>query len=284
METIKKEHISGFEYPLHRTAVVVDVGDPEETGRIKVRIQPELNGVDEENLPWASPHTQGKRGAMKGGSIHHNVPDPESRVHAIVYDKYWRTIDYVVDESYRIPGYYQYRDIVEKLEEEIEDLESPEYPNPSITKAAEGTTFFENHETKEVGLLHPSGLYVLVTADGNAKIRVVDSAKLMNEDESLMFNFNGEDGKVELKVEDVEAKIDGSGGKVELKAEEVVFGDGSDYVARYTPIENILSELLSHKHVAPSGQTTPPLDSSQKPLSSLKPDLRDIQSQIITTD
>lgn len=228
-------------YPIYRIAKVLDINDPEKKGKVKVRILPELNGVMEDSLPWIGPETKSNTGSSLGIGTH-NVPDLDSHIEVKIVNKYWTEIYYtysspVSDESL-------YDSVINEID--IEELNPPTYPQPSFKRTKDGTIFFHDTDTGDVGIQHPSGLYVLISSDGSLYVRSL--------------------------------------GDISFKGGTFQIGEGSDSVVLFTPLEEILIALLEHKHTAPSGPTTAAEKSNKSPLSSLKSKLKNIQSIITTSD
>ena len=81
-------------YPLKRWAKVIDNVDPDELGRVQVRILPELNGIaDDADLPWALPESNSRTGTSPGVG-RHSIPDIDSHISVLIVDKYWKLIYY----------------------------------------------------------------------------------------------------------------------------------------------------------------------------------------------
>ena len=76
-------------YPLFREALVTSVEDPEELGRIQLRVLPELSEHDEADLPWCFPESTGIHGKSFG------MPQVGQAVSCIVWTKLWCEITYL---------------------------------------------------------------------------------------------------------------------------------------------------------------------------------------------
>lgn len=228
-------------YPIYRIAKVLDINDPEKKGKVKVRILPELNGVLEDSLPWIGPETKSDTGSSSGIGTH-NVPDLNSHIEVKIVNKYWTEIYY----TYSSPNSEEslYETVVSELN--IEELTPPTYPQPSFKRTKDGTIFFHDTETGDVGLQHSSGLYVLISSDGSLYVRSL--------------------------------------GDISFKGATFQIGEGSDSVVLFTPLEEVLIALLDHKHTAPSGPTTPAEKSNKSPLSSLKSKLKNMKSTVTSSD
>ena len=267
-------------YPIYRIAKVIDNNDPNKTGKIQVRVLPELNGVaDDSQLPWASPDSQSKTGNSDGVGIH-NIPDLDSHVTVKVNDKYWTDIDYLF-ESPRLPDVHPYTSFSEEFE--IDELTTiPEYPQPRFEKTKDKSIFFHDTSQGIMGIQHPTGMYVAIDETGKVFLKFVDQIKIKSDDEALSIDMSVTDGKVEIKAD---------GGEVVIVANDFTFdgatytiAGGGDSAVLFTPLEEILKELLSHAHTAPSGPTTPAEKADKSPLTALTANLQKMKSTVVTLD
>lgn len=253
-----------------RVGKVIDNVDVDKKDQLKIRVYPELKDVLEDDLPWCYPYSQNNSGSSNS-SISHVIPDIGSFVRVRVLDEYWQEISYE-HIGYPIDGFFDYDGIINELH--IDEIESFEYPQPNFKKTMDGTIIFHDVKNGHIGLQHPSKTYAIIDKDGNVIVKAIKNVIIKNEDNS--FNF-------EMNMNDKSFKITG-GSKAEIEVDEMIIGEGSDSVARFTPLEKILKKLLTHIHVAPSGPTQPACESNLTPLSSLQSDVPNIKSEIITTD
>jgi hypothetical protein len=229
-------------YPLIRLAKVTNVDDPDKLGKVQVRILPELNGVaNDSDLPWASPDSQSKTGKSEGVGFL-NIPDLDSVIKVRIANKYWTSI-YYLEEAPRSDETF-YDNVISELD--IEELTAPTYPQPKLEKTKDGSIFFHNTETGDIGIQHHTGLYVIITADGSLYVRSLD--------------------------------------KIVFKTGEFQIGEGLDNVALFTPLEEVLSKILTANVICPSGPSQPLQESNGTPLSSLKSKLKGMKSKVSKTD
>ncbi len=92
---------------------------------------------------------------------------------------------------------------------------------------------------------------VFIRSDSEGKVEVVSGGEIILESE--------EDIKIESKSKDILLKPSGL----------VKISSGGDEGVLFSFLKNIVDKLESHIHVAPTGPTTPALDSSMAPLQSL---------------
>lgn len=145
-----------------RKALVIRNDDPNETGRIKVRILPELKDVVEESkLRWIYPFM------LSGGGLNseHDVPEVNEYVTVIIKDPYWLYVEYIPSD-YTIDN-YPYSDFG-NISSNMTELGSQIYPQPKwIKKFNDGTLMFHNSETGEHGVYNNNGSYWIFDSNGN---------------------------------------------------------------------------------------------------------------------
>jgi hypothetical protein len=257
-------------YPLYRVAKVIDVADENELSEVKVKIFPELSEISDDLCPWAFPENQGDRGVMDGLGKH-NPPELDSMIVVKIYKEDWKSIGYY-ETGYNIPGFNVFPKFAEEATFESEDEgDGHEYPQPHFRREKDGTFFYHNTDTGELGIYHPTGLYVMIQADGGVVIRNFTRVRIKKSD-NLFFELTDDD-KVHVVAPEMTFETD-----------TFTIGDGGDDVALFTPLEEILTKLLEHTHVAPSGPTQPAQEANGTPLSASKAKVKEIASQKTSTD
>jgi len=79
---------------IFRQATVIDNEDEKELGRIQVRFLPELEGVDDDLLPWAFPDKVSSNGTADGvGEV--IIPEVDSTVRVVIFDEELHDIRYL---------------------------------------------------------------------------------------------------------------------------------------------------------------------------------------------
>jgi len=145
----------------YRKAVVLDNIDLDKEGRIKVRILPEMNGVDESLLKWIYPFLLPGGGGQNGT---HDVPEIGEYVTVVIKDKYWINIEYI-SADYTIDN-YPYSSF-ETIAGNISELGSQTYPQPKyLRKFNDGTIMFHNSDTGESGIYNNNGSYIIFDSTG----------------------------------------------------------------------------------------------------------------------
>lgn len=110
--------------------------------------------------------------------------------------------------------------------------------------------------------------------DGHLKIVVDDDNIIeLNDDGDLIINLENE-----MKMETGDNIIIEPGGTIQI-------GEGKSFVARYDELKSIIDKLEGHIHVAPTGPTTGPHESSMTPIpASIIKDKIDMESKKLETE
>ena len=232
---------------LFRIGQVVDNKDPDKLGRVKTRIYPEFDTLEEDSLPWVEPMNEDDicipSDSTGVGSF--RIPEIDSFI-IVEIDSTWQEFHY----SGLTPNRKRtdiHTNIADKLSEYIDGV-GVEYPQPLyLLRTKDGAIAYHNTDTGELGIVNKNGVYLRYDSDGNFEMGSKDGSKIkLGTDGSL--NFSGHTN-----------------------------GDSS--LVLYEPLKEILEKLLDHIHVAPNGPTTSAQESNGTPLSSLKGDLEKMVSK-----
>lgn len=137
---------------------VIDNNDPDQQMRVKVRILPEMEGVNDDNLRWIQPFN----GNSSSESAHFSLPDVDSFVWVLV-DQYWKTFFYVT--PFHLKGLFNFKSAVSKLS--ASEISGKEYTDLDFQLYNDGGISFHNKSTGEHGFIHSSGAYSLFDSSGN---------------------------------------------------------------------------------------------------------------------
>lgn len=230
-----------------REAQIVSLNDPDQLGKIQVRILPEMLNFKTSDLPWAGKYNQGTGCSADVGL--HELPEINSYVRVIIED--WpllKRIRYISDDY--IEGLYVYSKSSDL--DSITELGTQTYPQPFFKSYKDGTIEFHNSTTGEHGTFFSNGEYYLKDATGN--IFVNTKAKSCK-----VYNNNG---YLELK----------SNGNLELNGntKHLVTWEQLD-AAINTAVTGFISQLNLHTHpTAASGPPSPPTVSMTLDISTAK--------------
>lgn len=235
-----------------RLAKVIDIKDPLEKGRVKVRIYPELNGLKTDDLPWADPIMP----------VYNNVsliPKLDSFLYTEVSDdwvefKYSDSVDYILEN-------YKYADVKETLDS-IDEIESVNYPDPDFKINPNGFIEFYNKTNKETGYIHPSNTFVIFKENGDYYIKNPDMFEMhFSENKIEMKNLKkftvGSESGAEFSLDTENKKLSISGiESVEFEdTTKFSVGSAENSAVLYAPLKAILDTLKTHTH--PWSQVVP---------------------------
>ena len=154
-------------YPLFREAIVTSVEDPEELGRIQLRVLPELSEHEESDLPWCFPESTGIHGKDFG------MPQVGQAVSCIVWTKLWCEITYL-PMVIRKPKEHPYQDWMDNQRSLIDDMANdPEEKDLVVKQYSDDFSEYHDAGNSEHGFVHPSGTYVTIDKDGTAFMKGV---------------------------------------------------------------------------------------------------------------
>ena len=260
-------------YPLFREAIVTSVEDPEELGRVQLRVLPELSEHEESDLPWCFPESSGIHGKSFG------LPQVGQAVSCIVWTKLWCEITYL-PMVIRKPKEHPFQDWMDNQRSLIDDMANdPEEKNLVVEQYSDDFSQYHDVGNSEHGFVHPSGTYVTIDKDGTAFMKGVKELHVHDGDGNFeaVIDFTSGDvtlttkGKQETAVEgDATETIKGkwsvsvtgdasieSKGAVNIKATSSCKVEATSEVNIKAPQCVIDSQILNFKGTKSQG-TVPP--------------------------
>ena len=166
-------------YPLFREAIVTSVEDPEELGRVQLRVLPELSEHEESDLPWCFPESTGVHGKDFG------MPQVGQAVSCIVWTKLWCEITYL-PMVIRKPKEHPYQDWMDNQRSLIDDMANdPEEKDLVVEQYSDDFSQYHDVGNSEHGFVHPSGTYVSIDKEGTAWMKGVKELHLHDGDENF---------------------------------------------------------------------------------------------------
>ena len=260
-------------YPLFREAIVTSVEDPEELGRVQLRVLPELSEHEEADLPWCFPESSGIHGKSFG------LPQVGQAVSCIVWTKLWCEITYL-PMVIRKPKEHPFQDWMDNQRSLIDDMANDkEEKNLVVEQYSDDFSQYHDVGNSEHGFVHPSGTYVTIDKDGTAFMKGVKELHVHDGDGNFeaVIDFTSGDvtlttkGKQETAVEgDATETIKGkwsvsvtgdasieSKGAVNIKATSSCKVEATSEVNIKAPQCVIDSQILNFKGMKSQG-TVPP--------------------------
>ena len=197
-------------YPLLREAKVINTTDPEELGRIQLKVYPELAKIPDNDCPWCFPHT----GGVHGKSF--SVPLVDQLISCIVWNKYWNEISFL---PYNItkPTEHLFADFVQNIRPLLKDVPAdPEEEHFAVERYEDDFSIFQDTKNKQHGWVHPSGAHFTINKLGDIFLWLIKLFTLHNGDDSIILEIDPEKqsvkfyqkGKTESETDDlVDIKI-----------------------------------------------------------------------------
>ena len=182
-------------YPLFREAIVTSVEDPEELGRVQLRVLPELSEHEEADLPWCFPESSGIHGKSFG------LPQVGQAVSCIVWTKLWCEITYL-PMVIRKPKEHLFQNWMDNQRSLIDDMANdPEEKDLVVKQYSDDFSEYHDVGNSEHGFVHPSGTYVSIDKDGTAWMKGVKELHLHDGDENFeaVIDFTSGDIKLTTK-------------------------------------------------------------------------------------
>ena len=182
-------------YPLFREAIVTSVEDPEELGRVQLRVLPELSEHEESDLPWCFPESSGIHGKSFG------LPQVGQAVSCIVWTKLWCEITYL-PMVIRKPKEHLFQNWMDNQRSLIDDMANdPEEKNLVVEQYSDDFSQYHDVGNSEHGFVHPSGTYVSIDKEGTAWMKGVKELHLHDGDENFeaVIDFTSGDIKLTTK-------------------------------------------------------------------------------------
>ena len=155
METIKNS------YPIFREAKVINTSDPEELGRIQLKVYPELIEIPDSDCPWCFPNDGGIHGKSFG------LPPVGKTICCIVWSRFWTEITFL-PFSLTKPTEHLYDNWMKNQHPKISDMKSdPEEEHFVVDQFEDDFCIFHDTKNNQHGFLHPSGTYIIISKDGS---------------------------------------------------------------------------------------------------------------------
>lgn len=136
-------------------ATVISNDDPDQTGKVQIRIEPELTDVPENDLPWAVPFISEASGSTMGKDVF------------VVGSVVWCLVDSLWQRFYFLGNkYFESHFNFSQVESALSELDvNTTYKNLKFTLAGDGSILFQNVSTGDCGYLHATGSYLLINKD-----------------------------------------------------------------------------------------------------------------------
>lgn len=146
-------------------ALVIDIDDEEKQGKIKIRILPFQQDVEESMLPWAIPFDS----KCSENTLNMDLPQINSVIRVLV-DKTWKRFYYLQNKYFY--ALFNFSKISDKLST-LSNVNT-EYSNIIFRLYQDDALSFHNNKDSSHGYIHSNGSYVYVNSEGSV---IVSSEK-----------------------------------------------------------------------------------------------------------
>lgn len=152
-------------------AKVIDINDPDQKGKIKIKILPHMKDIEENLLPWYDPFL----GTGNNQELSFSPPEVGTNIFVIVESTSFRNGFYL--SPTHIEGFFDYSGIKSSLNS-VTELSSNNYPEIEFKRFNTGTIIFHNKINGDIGLLHSSGTYQIIDSNGYFYINQKDGNEI----------------------------------------------------------------------------------------------------------
>lgn len=216
-------------------AKVESTEDPDKKSRIQVRLLPEMKDAQKDHLPWVYPFMSS---SMTADSYSHSFPEEDSLVWCFFTSESFHTGYYI--PSVFLKDVFDYS-VIEDAIDNIEEIDSPTYPQAQFTQYKDGTIVFRNTETGETGIHHSSGTYTVIDKNGAVFVKGVSDIKLYNDNGSMELL---EDGTIE------HTNDSGAGNTLTITGDSFEFNGSDKTLVKFEDLKSILGQVFQQYDVS----------------------------------
>jgi hypothetical protein len=149
-----------------KQAKITSISDPDELGKIQVRVIPDLMDVKkEELLPWVSPFIS----LLSTNTKSMFLPEVGGFVWVFFVDEEMYLDGFYIPAHFNT-GAFEFDSIKNNIDG-ISELGNVTYPSVNYFLTKAGNLYFENTTNGECGILHKSGAYQVISSGGSFYIK-----------------------------------------------------------------------------------------------------------------
>jgi hypothetical protein len=192
-------------YPLLRESKVINTTDPEELGRIQLKVYPELAEIPDADCPWCLPFT----GGIHGKSF--SVPLVNQLISCIVWSRFWNEITFL-PFNITSPTEHLFDDFMKNVRPLMKDVPTdPEEEHLVVERYEDDFSEFHDTKNRQHGWVHPSGAHATINDLGDIFLWLIKLLTVHNGDDTIILKVNPEDqsvsfyqkGKLESETDDL---------------------------------------------------------------------------------
>jgi hypothetical protein len=188
-----------------REAKVINTTDPEELGRIQLKVYPELAEIPDADCPWCFPFSGGMQGKSFG------MPLKNQLISSIVWNRYWNEITFL-PFSITKPTEHLFDDFMKNVRPLMKDVPvNPEEEHLIVDRHEDDFSEFHDTKNRQHGWVHPSGAHITINNLGDIFLWLIKLLTVHNGDDTIILKVNPENqsvsfyqkGKLESETDDI---------------------------------------------------------------------------------
>jgi hypothetical protein len=192
-------------FPLLREAKVVNVTDPEELGRIQLKVYPELAEIPDKDCPWAFPASGGMHGKSFG------LPLKNQIITCFCWSRFWNEFSFLPFNITK-PTEHLFDDFMKNVRPLMKDVPvDPKEEHFIVDRYEDDFSEFHDTKNRQHGWVHPSGAHMTINNLGDIFLWLIKLLTIHNGDDSIILKANPEDrsvifyqaGKLESETDDL---------------------------------------------------------------------------------
>jgi hypothetical protein len=177
-------------FPILREAKVINTTDPEELGRIQLKVYPELAEISDADCPWSFPFNGGIHGKSFG------VPLVNQLISCIVWNRYWNEITFLPFNITK-PAKHLFDDFMKNIRPRMKDVPvDPEEEHLVVERGEDDFSKFDDTKNRQHGWVHPSGAHFTINRLGDIFLWLIKMFTIHNGDNTIILKVNPEDQSV----------------------------------------------------------------------------------------
>ena len=230
-------------------ATVIDILDEDNKGKIKVRVLPNLNDVDESLLPWAIPFDS----RCSQNCLSMDLPEVGSTIRVLV-DECWKRFFYLQNQYF-----YTFFDFT-KISDKLSNLENIDttYENIIFRLYQDNSLSFHNNLDSSHGYIHSNGSYIYIDSEGSI---IASSEKDIKITSKGLYEQNVEGTQTYNTKGDLTLTSDGNIGLKSSKNGKLTVGNSTSTLGKL--FVELIDDLAQLQTVGSPGNHTSPTLTAQ---------------------
>ena len=132
--------------------------DKKKLGRVQVRLIPEMETIQDVDLPWAKPF-------MLPVANSYMIPEIGDVLYVISLDEFYKTLFYLDVAAFDATRNQQV------AYQQAAKFATGQYPNLKVEQYKDGTCIFRDSTTGDIGVVHKSGTILAIGGDGKVYLQ-----------------------------------------------------------------------------------------------------------------